>query len=132
MADRYRLLKALSARQDLICSGTKVRSNLLYTYDTQYYWVHLFVQKTREYILKEKNSTKGFFFYIKTPNNFQCCIYKVSQNVLQVTDLLLSNKSSIREVWQPHKTTNNRALKFKQSKGCVSTQYSSTLIRLEK
>ena len=56
---------------------------LLYTYDTQRYWVHFFVQKTKKMIWKKRNSMKGLisvhFFYIKRPHNVECHMYKVTK-----------------------------------------------------
>ena len=67
----------------------KVRSDLLYAYDTQCYWVHCFVQKTKKLILKKMNSMKSLVnvrvFFIKRPKNVKCRmnkVTKVSRNVL--------------------------------------------------
>ena len=67
----------------------KVRSDLLYAYDTQCYWVHCFVQKTKNLILKKMNSMKSLVnvrvFFIKRPKNVKCRmnkVTKVSRNVL--------------------------------------------------
>ena len=64
-------LRHLSVRYDLIYCGTKVRSDILHSYDSQCYWVHIFAQKTKTNILRERNSTEGlvsvrFFLHQKT------------------------------------------------------------------
>ena len=65
----------------------KVHSNLLsyvlYTYDTQHYWVHLFCTENEIDYFEENNFNERFGecsgFLIKRPDNVECCMYKVTK-----------------------------------------------------
>ena len=75
-------LRLRCVRYDLIYCGTKVRSDILHTYDSQRYWVHIFAQKTKKNFKGKKFNWRFgecWIFYIKRPNNVQCCIYKVTK-----------------------------------------------------
>ena len=74
-------LRHLSVRYNLIYCGTKVRSDILHTCDSQRYWVYIFAQKTKTKFWGKEIQKKVWwvfgFFYIKRP--VQCCIYKVTK-----------------------------------------------------
>ena len=85
-----------------------------------------FCTKNKKKCFEGKNSMERLVsvFYIKRPNNVECCIYKItkSQHIL-VTVFLLSSKSSITERERGLIATKNNKW---QSIG--PTQYSSTLM----
>ena len=71
-------LRHLSVRYDLIYCGTKVRSDILHTYDSLgSIFLHKKIFSGKE--IQQKVWWVFDFFYIKRPNNVECCIYKVTK-----------------------------------------------------